>query len=144
MQITVELAFFGASQRTSTCLCRKFVNSIPVGSRELHGEEIPGNIRRDLGLVRLDDASQNRRLSILGKDLGTHATSTTLSSHTSFESSVVGPSVLRGQTSGEARPRHQSSGTMADTMATPCSYWLLLTVQRNGLDRENYPEMNNM
>lgn len=85
MQITVELGFFGASQRTSSCLCRKFVNSIPVGVRELHGEEIPGNIRGDLGLVRLDDASQNRRLSILGKDLGTHASSTTLSSHTSFD-----------------------------------------------------------
>ena len=52
MQITVELGFFGASQRTSSCLCRKFVNSIPVGVRELHGEEIPGNIRGDLGLVR--------------------------------------------------------------------------------------------
>ena len=34
--------------------------------------------------------------------------------------------------------------TMADTMATPCSYWLLLTVQRNGLDRRNCSEMNNM
>src|ERR1700691_4138255 len=85
MQITVEFAFFGASQRTSSCLCRKFVNSIPVGVRELHGEEIPGNIRGDLGLVRLDDASQNRRLRILCNDLGTHASSTTSSSHISFD-----------------------------------------------------------
>jgi hypothetical protein len=34
--------------------------------------------------------------------------------------------------------------TMADTMATPCSYRLLFIVQRSGLDSENCPEMNNM
>ena len=85
MQITVELSLFGVIQRTGSRLCRKFVNSTAVGVGELHGEEIPGNIRGDLGLVRFDDASQNRRLSILGKDLGTHASSTTLSSHTSVD-----------------------------------------------------------
>jgi hypothetical protein len=85
MQITVELSLFGVSQRTSSCPCRKFVNSIAVGVGELHGEQIPGDVRGDLSLVRFDDASQNRRLSILCNNLGTHASSTTLSSHISFD-----------------------------------------------------------
>ena len=34
---------------------------------------------------------------------------------------------------------------MADTMATPCSEWLLLIVRRNGLDRgRTVSEMKNM
>ena len=85
MEITVELSSFAVSQRTSSRSSRKFVNSSAVGVRELHGEEIPGNVGGDLAFVRFDDASQNRRLRVLCKDLGTHANSTTLSSHISFD-----------------------------------------------------------
>ena len=33
---------------------------------------------------------------------------------------------------------------MADTMATPCSEWLLLIVRRNGLKRQNCSDMNDI
>lgn len=117
MQITVELGLFGVSQRTGSRLCRKFVNSIAVGVGQLHGEEIPGNIRGDLGLFRFDDASQNRGLSILCNDLGTHASSTTSSSHTSFdELDGWRTSVLLSIRA--ARPRHRRSlFTMGDAIA---------------------------
>src|SRR5258706_2795059 len=88
MQIAVEFSLFGVSQRTRLCLCRKFINPITVSVGELHREQISGNIRSNLSRVRFDDASQNRRLTILCKDLGTHTSSTTLSSHISAESRV--------------------------------------------------------
>ena len=33
---------------------------------------------------------------------------------------------------------------MADTMATPCSYWLLLIVRRNGLKRQKCSYLNDI